>query len=121
MPPRFSDRMEERHYCCLADLLRTGGSILGAVQCETELGCPINLYSTFITIFVGCSGWVAKCWTVGQGTGVQNDLLPFQNLDNFTHPTACILENMLKAVDPFYLVSMPGEVKDPMWGGGVNV
>ena len=25
----------------------------------------------------------------------------------------CLLDETLKAVDPFYLVSMPGEVKDP--------
>ena len=34
-----------------------------------------------------------------------------------------LLEETLKAVGPFYLVSMPGEVKDPTrgGGGGVNV
>ena len=31
----------------------------------------------------------------------------------------CLLEETLKAVGPFYLVSMPGEVKDPTQG--VNV
>ena len=30
----------------------------------------------------------------------------------------CLLEVTLKAVGPFYLVSMPGEVKDSMWGSG---
>ena len=31
--------------------------------------------------------------------------------------TACVLEETLKAVCPFYLVSMPGEVKYPAQGG----
>ena len=31
---------------------------------------------------------------------------------------ACLSEETVKAVDPFYLVSVPGEVKDPMQGNG---
>ena len=31
----------------------------------------------------------------------------------FTPPCQCLSEETLKAVGPFYLVSMPGEVKDP--------
>ena len=31
----------------------------------------------------------------------------------FTPLCQCLSEETLKAVDPFYLVSMPGEVKDP--------
>ena len=30
-----------------------------------------------------------------------------------TPPCQCLSEETLKAVGPFYLVSMPGEVKDP--------
>ena len=30
----------------------------------------------------------------------------------------CLSDETLKAVGPFYLVSMPGEVKDPAQGGG---
>ena len=33
----------------------------------------------------------------------------------------CLSEETLKAVGPFYLVSMPGEVKDPMQGNGKNL
>ena len=51
---------------------------------------------------------------------VQSHLAPFQNLGNFIHPTfACVFQEKLKAGGPFYLVSMPGEVKDPTQG--VNV
>ena len=54
---------------------------------------------------------------------VQSPLPPFRNLGNFFHPTfACVFrksEETLKAGGPFYLVSMPGEVKDP--AQGVNV
>ena len=34
---------------------------------------------------------------------------------------ACVFRKTLKAVGPFYLVSMPGEVKDPMQGNGKTV
>ena len=38
-----------------------------------------------------------------------------QNFGNFVHShfCQCLSEKTLKAVGPFYLVSMPGEVKDP--------
>ena len=50
------------------------------------------------------------------GTVVQSYLPLFQNLGNFVHPTfaQCLSEETLKAGGPFYLVSMPGEVKDPI-------
>ena len=32
------------------------------------------------------------------------------------YPTWCLLEETLKAIGPFYLVSMPGEVKYPTRG-----
>ena len=37
----------------------------------------------------------------------------------FTSHCLCLSEETLKAGDPFYLVSMPGEIKDPTQG--VNV
>ena len=41
-------------------------------------------------------------------------LRPFGKFGNFLYPTLPVLsEETLKAVGPFYLVSMPGEVKDP--------
>ena len=55
-----------------------------------------------------------------KGMVVQSHLLPFRNLGNFVHPIfACVFRKTLKAGGPLYLVSMPGEVKDPTQG--VNV
>ena len=41
-----------------------------------------------------------------------------QNFGNSVHAhfCQCLSEKTLKAVSPFYLVSMPGEVKDPTLG-----
>ena len=52
---------------------------------------------------------------------VQSHLAPFRNLGNFVYTTFafCLSEETLKAGGSFYLVSMPGEVKDPTQG--VNV
>ena len=51
---------------------------------------------------------------------VQSHLLPFRNLGNFVHSTfAWVFQKTQKADSPFYLVSTPGEVKDPTQG--VNV
>ena len=51
---------------------------------------------------------------------VQSYLPPFRNVGNFVQPTSvCLSEETLKASGPFYLVSMPGEVKDATQG--VNV
>ena len=35
------------------------------------------------------------------------------------HIYLCLLEETLKVGDPFYLVSLPGEVKDPTRGANV--
>ena len=45
----------------------------------------------------------------------QSHLPPFRNLGNFL----CLSEETLKPGGPFYLVSVPGDVKDPTQG--VNV
>ena len=50
--------------------------------------------------------------TVNRGDG--GSIPPFRNLGDFVHPIfACLSEETLKAGGPFYLVSMPGEIKDP--------
>ena len=37
-----------------------------------------------------------------------------RNFGNFDYPACqCLSDETVKAVGPFYLVSMPGEVKDP--------
>ena len=38
----------------------------------------------------------------------------FRNVGNSVYPACqCLSDETVKAVGPFYLVSMPGEVKDP--------
>ena len=65
--------------------------------------------------------------TVDQVDGGSIPPLLFRRLGNFVHPTLftplclCLSEDAQKAVGPFYLVSMPGEVKDPMQGNGKNL
>ena len=45
-------------------------------------------------------------------TGVRVQLLPFRNLaTSFTPLCLCLSKETLKAVGPFYLVSMSGEVR----------
>ena len=50
---------------------------------------------------------------------------PLQNLGNFLYPTLphwqCLSDERLKAVGPFYLVSMPGKVKDITQGVNVSL
>ena len=47
-------------------------------------------------------------------------VVPFQNLGKFVYPTClCLSDETLKAIGPFYLVSMPGEVKYPTQGKNV--
>ena len=52
---------------------------------------------------------------------VQSHLPPFRNFSNLVHPifALCLSEETLKVGGPFYLVSMPREVKDPTQG--INV
>ena len=50
-----------------------------------------------------------------EGTAVQSHLLPFRNMaiSFIAQCHRCLSEETLKAGGPFYLVSMPEEVKDP--------
>ena len=55
-----------------------------------------------------------------KGPGFKTTGCRFKTWPNlFTPLCSCLSEETLKAVGPFYLVSMPGEVKDPTQG--VNV
>ena len=48
---------------------------------------------------------------------VQSHLLLFRNLSSFIHPHICLcLSEETKCSGPFYMVSMPGEIKDPTHG-----
>ena len=55
-----------------------------------------------------------------KGPGFKTTCCRFKIWANlFTPLCSCLSEETLKAVGPFYLMSMPGEVKDPTQG--VNV
>ena len=64
------------------------------------------LYTLCHSRWSAVAGWVrALDWRTG-GPGFGTLAIPFTPL------CQCLSEETLKAVDPFYLVSMPGEVKD---------
>ena len=58
---------------------------------------------------MGSGGRVVKRRTVNRGDGGSIPPTAVRNLGNFVHLR--LSEETLKAGDPFYLVSMPGEVK----------
>ena len=56
--------------------------------------------------------------TVSRGDGGSIPPAAVSKVSQFRSPHICLClsEETLKAGGPFYLVSMPGEVKDPTWG-----
>ena len=68
---------------------------------------------------VGRGGRVVERRAFVERTEVQNHLSRFEAWAiSFTPLCLCLSEETLKAVGPFYLVSMTGEVKDPTQGNG---
>ena len=67
---------------------------------------------------VGSGGHVVERRTVYRGDGGSIPPTAVSKLRQFHSPhiCLCISEETLKAGGPFYLVSMPGEVKDPTRG-----
>ena len=63
-------------------------------------------------------GHTVEGQTVDQGDGGSFPPAAVLNLRQFrsTHNCMCLLEETLKVDGPFYLLSMPGEVKDPTQG-----
>ena len=77
----------------------------------------MSIYYGHQILFAGSGG---RTRLSTEGTVVQSHLPPFQNFQfRSPHICLCLSEKTLKAGGPFYLVSMPGEVKDPTQG--VNV
>ena len=70
---------------------------------------------------VGSGGRMLERRTVNRGNGGSIPPTAVSKLRQFRSPHIglCLSEETLKAGGPFYLVSMPGEVKDPTQG--VNV
>ena len=59
-------------------------------------------------------GHMVERWTVNRGYGGSIPPTAILKLRQFRSPHICLClsEEILKSVGPFYLVSMPGEVKD---------
>ena len=70
---------------------------------------------------MGSGGGAVERRTVNLGDGGLIPPIAISKLKHFRPPHICLClsEETLKAGGPFYLVSMPGEVKDPTQG--VNV
>ena len=68
---------------------------------------------------VKSGGHAVKRRTVNRGDGGSIPPTAVSKLRQFRSPhiSLCLSEETLKAGGPFYLVSMPGEVKDPTQGG----
>ena len=71
-----------------------------------------------MTCHVRSGGRAVGCWTVNRGDGGSIPPTAVSKLRQFRSPHIS-LEETLKTSGPFYLVSVPGEVKDPTQG--VNV
>ena len=66
----------------------------------------------------GGGGHAVEHWTVNRGDGGSIPPTAVSKLRQFRslHICLCLSEEILKASGPFYLMSMPGEVKDPTQG-----
>ena len=69
-------------------------------------------------MIVGSSGRTVECRTVNRGDSGSIQPTAVSRLRQFRSPhiCLCLLEETLKTGGPFYLVSMPGEAKDPTRG-----
>ena len=67
---------------------------------------------------MGSGGHAVERRTVNRGDGSSIPPTSVSKLRQFRSPYICLClsEEPLKAGGPFYLVSMPGEVKDPTQG-----
>ena len=67
---------------------------------------------------VGSSGHAVECRTVnwGDGGSIPPTAVSKRRQFHSPHICLCLSEETLKAGGPFYLVSVPGEVKDPPQG-----
>ena len=77
----------------------------------------LHLPSAVLTS-VGSGGHVVEHWTVNRGDGGSIPPTAVSKLRQFRSPQVCLClsEETLKAGGPFYLVFMPGEIKDPTHG-----
>ena len=78
--------------------------------------CCLNLSGH--SLHVGSGDHAVERQTVNQWDGGSIRPVTVSKLRQFCLPHICLCpsEDTLKASDPFFLVSMPGEVKNPTWG-----
>ena len=71
-----------------------------------------------LLLYVKSGGRAVERRTVNRGDGGSIPPTAISKLRQFRSPHICLClsEETLKAGGPFYLVSMPGEVKDPTQG-----
>ena len=69
--------------------------------------------------YVESGGRAVERQIVNRGGGGSIPPTAVSKLRQFYSPRLCVSEEILKSDGPFYLMSMPGEVKDPTQG--VNV
>ena len=77
-----------------------------------------NRWEKDITYILGSGGCAVQRRTVNRGDDSSIPPTAVSKLKQFLSPHICLClsEETLKAGNPFYLVSMPGEVKDPTQG-----
>ena len=82
---------------------------------------PFFIYKIKISHPMGSGGHAVERRTVNRGDGGSISPRAVSKLRQYRSPHTCLClsEETLKAGGPFYLVSMPGEVKDPTQG--INV
>ena len=69
-----------------------------------------------------CGGHVVERRAFGRRNQGSKPLPPFRRLGNFVHSTLPVsFRRDSKTFSPFYLVSVPGEVKDLTQGNGKNL
>ena len=74
-------------------------------------------HDTFSQTRAGSGGRAVERRTANRGDGGSIPPTAVSKRNNFIHPIfACVFLKTPKAGGPFYLVSMPGEEKDPIQG-----
>ena len=66
-----------------------------------------------MAVSVGSDGHTVEHWTVNRGDSGSIPPVAVSKLRQFRSPHVGLSEETLKAGGAFYLVTMPGEVKDP--------
>ena len=92
----------------------TGSVVCTFIGLAYSTSLFISVHTSWLNI-EGCSDHAVEHRTVNRGDGGSIPPTSVSKLRQFHSPHICLClsEETLKAGGPFYLVSMPGEVKDP--------